>query len=63
MANMAPEYGATMGFFPVDDQTLAYLRLTGRDAKQIDLVEQLCPVFYQTFGDKDMIYQAVLSDD
>ncbi len=42
IANMAPEYGATIGFFPVDDQTLAYLRLTGRDAKQIDLVERYC---------------------
>jgi aconitate hydratase len=42
IANMAPEYGATMGFFPVDDQTLAYLRLTGRDAKLIDLVERYC---------------------
>jgi aconitate hydratase len=40
IANMAPEYGATMGFFPVDDQTLAYMRLTGRTAKQIDLVER-----------------------
>ncbi len=40
IANMAPEYGATIGFFPVDDQTLAYLRLTGRDANQIDLVER-----------------------
>ncbi len=42
LANMAPEYGATMGFFPVDDQTLAYLRLTGRSAEQIDLVERYC---------------------
>jgi aconitate hydratase len=42
IANMAPEYGATMGFFPVDDQTLAYLRLTGRDPKQVDLVERYC---------------------
>jgi aconitate hydratase len=42
IANMAPEYGATIGFFPVDDQTLSYLRLTGRDAKQIDLVERYC---------------------
>ncbi|HSU68860.1 MAG TPA: aconitase family protein, partial [Tepidisphaeraceae bacterium] len=42
IANMAPEYGATMGFFPVDDQTLAYMRLTGRDSKQIDLVERYC---------------------
>ncbi|MBK8977898.1 MAG: aconitate hydratase AcnA [Planctomycetes bacterium] len=40
IANMAPEYGATMGFFPVDDETLAYLRLTGRDAAQIELVER-----------------------
>lgn len=39
IANMAPEYGATVGFFPVDDQTLDYLRLTGRDDKLIDTVE------------------------
>jgi aconitate hydratase len=39
IANMSPEYGATMGFFPVDDQTLAYLRLTGRSEEQITLVE------------------------
>src|SRR4029077_12241847 len=32
IANMAPEYGATIGFFPIDDETLAYLRLSGRDA-------------------------------
>ena len=40
IANMAPEYGATMGFFPVDDETLAYLRLTGRPAAQVALVER-----------------------
>ena len=40
MANMAPEYGATMGFFPIDDQTLTYLRQTGRSADQIDLIER-----------------------
>ncbi len=39
LANMAPEYGATMGFFPVDAETLAYLRFTGRDASLIQLVE------------------------
>ncbi|MEZ4472699.1 MAG: aconitate hydratase AcnA [bacterium] len=39
IANMAPEYGATMGFFPVDDQTLAYLRQTGRDEALIGTVE------------------------
>ena len=42
IGNMAPEYGATMGFFPVDEKSLEYLRLTGRDAKQIDLVERYC---------------------
>jgi aconitate hydratase len=40
IANMAPEYGATMGFFPVDDETLRYLRRTGRSDEQIDLVER-----------------------
>ncbi len=39
IANMAPEYGATCGFFPVDDETLNYLRLTGREDSQIALVE------------------------
>ena len=42
IANMAPEYGATCGFFPVDQQTLAYLELTGRDADQVALVEAYC---------------------
>ena len=42
IANMAPEYGATMGFFPVDEQSLKYLRLTGRDAATVDLVERYC---------------------
>jgi aconitate hydratase len=40
IANMSPEYGATCGFFPIDDQTLRYLRLTGRDEAQVDLVER-----------------------
>ncbi|MFS8572478.1 MAG: aconitate hydratase AcnA [Clostridia bacterium] len=40
IANMAPEYGATMGFFPVDEETLNYLRGTGRDEALIDLVER-----------------------
>ena len=42
IANMAPEYGATAGFFPVDDETLNYLRYTGRPAERIDLVERYC---------------------
>ncbi|MGG3509356.1 aconitate hydratase AcnA [Paenibacillus lautus] len=39
VANMAPEYGATIGFFPVDSETLAYLRNTGRTDEQVELVE------------------------
>jgi aconitate hydratase len=39
IANMAPEYGATMGFFPVDENTLQYLRVTGRSDEQVALVE------------------------
>ena len=39
IANMAPEYGATCGFFPIDDETLKYLRLSGRDEETISLVE------------------------
>ncbi|MCC6679637.1 MAG: aconitate hydratase AcnA [Phycisphaeraceae bacterium] len=42
IANMAPEYGATMGFFPVDEQTIKYLKLTNRDDKLIATVEQYC---------------------
>ncbi len=41
IANMAPEYGATMGFFPVDEETLAYLRFTGREEAHVDLVERV----------------------
>ena len=39
IANMAPEYGATCGFFPIDDETLRYLHMTGRDEQRIALVE------------------------
>ena len=39
---MSPEYGATCGFFPVDDETLSYMRLTGRSAEQVELVEAYC---------------------
>ncbi len=40
IANMAPEYGATMGFFPIDQKTLDYLEFSGRDDAQVDLVEK-----------------------
>ncbi len=39
IANMAPEYGATCGFFPIDDETLKYLNFSGRDKQTVDLVE------------------------
>lgn len=39
LANMAPEYGATMGFFPTDEETLRYMKLTGRSVEQVELVE------------------------
>ena len=46
VANMAPEYGATMGFFPVDERSLEYLRLTGRDEKQVQRVKD----YYEAQG-------------
>ncbi|MEQ6377391.1 aconitate hydratase AcnA [Bacillaceae bacterium S4-13-58] len=42
ISNMAPEYGATCGFFPVDKEALEYMRLTGRTEDQISLVEEYC---------------------
>ncbi len=44
IANMSPEYGSTCGYFPVDAETLRYLRMTGRPANLIDLVERYCRV-------------------
>ncbi len=42
ISNMSPEYGATIGLFPVDDETLAYLRFTGRSPEHISMVEAYC---------------------
>ncbi len=42
IANMCPEYGATVGFFPVDERTLEYLRLTGREEAHLEAVEEYC---------------------
>jgi len=39
IANMAPEYGATMGYFPIDDQTIDFLKMTGRDPHNVAFTE------------------------
>ncbi len=49
IANMCPEYGATVGFFPIDEQTLAYLKMTGRDEKHIKHIKDYL-TFQQMFG-------------
>ncbi len=64
IANMSPEYGATMGFFPVDEQTTTYLRLTGRDEALIEAVEQ----YYRLQGmwrddDREIVYSSELELD
>ncbi len=65
LANMAPEYGATMGFFAIDEQTLEYLRLTGRSEEEVQLVERYAKE-QQLFRTKDAPlpeYTKVLSLD
>lgn len=64
ISNMAPEYGATVGYFPVDSQTVKYLRLTGRDDKLIDTIVQ----YYKTQGmwrddSRDITYSSTLALD
>lgn len=65
IANMAPEYGATVGFFPVDDETLRYLRLTGRDDDLIDLVEAYTKAqhLFRTADEPEPEYTDVLELD
>lgn len=65
IANMAPEYGATMGFFPVDGETLAYLKRTGRTAAEIDLVERYCKEqgLFRLDNGPDLEYTKVLTLD
>ncbi len=65
LANMAPEYGATCGIFPIDDETLNYLRLSGRDEEQIALVEAYAKEqgMFRTPGQKQADYSAVLELD
>lgn len=58
VANMAPEYGATMGFFPVDNETLNYLTLSGRSAEQVKLVETYLKEqgLFRTKDSKDPVF-------
>ena len=65
IANMAPEYGATMGFFPVDDLTLEYLRQTGRSKSSVELVERYCKEqgLFRKDGDSTLNYTKKLSLD
>lgn len=65
LANMAPEYGATMGYFPIDGQTLDYLRLTGRPAEHVTLVEWYAKEqrLFRNPGDPTPCYTKVLRLD
>jgi len=65
IANMAPEYGATCGFFPIDGKTLDYMRLTGRDEDQIAMVEAYAKTqgFWHDAGAADPIFTDTLELD
>ena len=65
IANMAPEYGATMGFFPVDPETLSYLRFTGRERERVRLVEEYTKAqgIFRTDATPDPIYTDKLELD
>src|SRR5580698_7446658 len=65
IANMAPEYGATMGFFPVDAEALSYLRFTGRSPERVALVEAYTKVqgLYRTDATPDPIFTDTLELD
>ncbi len=65
IANMAPEYGATCGFFPIDTQTLDYMRLTGRPEETIALTEAYCKAqgLWRTAATPDPVFTDTLSLD
>ncbi|HSJ64542.1 MAG TPA: aconitate hydratase AcnA, partial [Gemmatimonadaceae bacterium] len=65
IGNMAPEYGATVGFFPVDAETLKYLRFTGRDEHHVRLVEAYCQAqgLFRTDDTPDPIFSDTLELD
>ncbi|HZP09660.1 aconitate hydratase AcnA [Methyloceanibacter sp.] len=65
IANMAPEYGATCGFFPIDEETLAYLKATGRKKSRIALVEAYARAqgLYRDSDTPDPVFTATLALD
>jgi aconitate hydratase len=65
VANMAPEYGATIGFFPVDAETISYLRFTGRSPEHCDLVEAYSKEqgLFHTAGSPDPVFSDTLELD
>ena len=65
IANMAPEYGATMGFFPVDEETLRFMKRTGRTNDEVALVERYCKEqgLFRLDGAADLTYTKVLTLD
>jgi aconitate hydratase len=65
IGNMSPEYGATVGFFPVDAETLKYLRFTGRDAHHVQLVEAYCKAqgLFRTDDTPDPVFTDTLELD
>ncbi|HEX6489221.1 MAG TPA: aconitate hydratase AcnA [Candidatus Dormibacteraeota bacterium] len=65
LSNMCPEYGATSALFPVDDQTLRYLKVTGREREHIELVERYCrrQGLYRSDGDATPVFSELLELD
>lgn len=65
IANMAPEYGATCGFFPIDEKTTDYMRLTGRNDRQIALTEAYCKEqgLWHSVDDPDPVFTDTLELD
>src|SRR6202023_3080193 len=65
LGNMCPEYGATIAIFPIDEMTLDYLRLTGRDESRVQLVEAYAKAqgLFRRAGDADSVYSETIELD